>query len=231
MGRRDAGGLGRHAHAPQECLASQGLGNGVPVRALDRLDPQPPLPRAYLQEAGLLCCRGHHGRDVQLQPRRLLVLQAAAAVPSGLAHGSGRLGGPGVRTQRFNTAVGLGSISGRGTGIPKPLGTAKTQHGQVSAGPQAQAREEGESVIIRRDGPSTAQHPRAHCLSPLSQDTTGHTLGPQTTDIRVTNSSGPTMSHSQVLRTHWWRKEESKTEFCTARAWSPGRQEARTDIH
>lgn len=26
-------------------------------------------------------------------------------------------------------------------------------------------------------------------------------------------------------------KEESKTEFCTARAWSPGRQEARTDIH
>lgn len=86
-------------------------------------------------------------------------------------------------------------------------------------------------MIIRRDGPSTAQHPRAHCLSPLSQDTTGHTLGPQTTDIRVTNSSGPTMSHSQVLRTHWWRKEESKTEFCTARAWSPGRQEARTDIH
>lgn len=124
----------------------------------------------------------------------------------------GNASGPGVRTQHFNTTMGLGSISGQGTEIPKPCGMAKTQHGQVSVVLQAQAQEEGGSVINRRDGPSTAQHPHAHCLSLTSQDTARHTLGPQTIHIHVTNSSGPTMSHSQVLRTHWWRNK-SKTKF------------------
>lgn len=86
--RRDVGCLGRHTHTPQESLASQGLGNRVVVRGLGRMYPEPQLARAYLQEAGFLSRWGCRSWNVQLQPRRLLALQAARAVPAGLAHGS-----------------------------------------------------------------------------------------------------------------------------------------------
>ena len=48
VGRGDMGCLGRHTHTPQESLASQGLDNGVTVRRLDGVYPQPLLARAYL---------------------------------------------------------------------------------------------------------------------------------------------------------------------------------------
>lgn len=48
------------------------------------------LARTYLQEAGLLCCRGHRGWDVQLEPWGFLALQAASTVSSGFTHGSRR---------------------------------------------------------------------------------------------------------------------------------------------
>lgn len=89
VGRGDTGGLGGHTHTPQESLASQGLGGGVAVRRLDRAPPQPLPAGAYLEEARLLRRWGHHRRDVQPQPGWLLALQAAGAVPAGLAHGAG----------------------------------------------------------------------------------------------------------------------------------------------
>lgn len=54
VGRGHAGCLSGHTHASQESLPSQGLGNGVTVRGLDGVYPQPLLAGAYLQEAGLL---------------------------------------------------------------------------------------------------------------------------------------------------------------------------------
>lgn len=123
------GRLSWHTHAPQESLASQGLCNGVTVRGLHRMHPQPLLARAYLQEAGLLHCRGHHSWDVQLQPGWLLALQAARAVPAGLAHGS-----------RWST-VGLGGGELFSNNADRSLGVH-----------WAQSQEEGEAAITPQRG-------------------------------------------------------------------------------
>lgn len=88
VGRWDTGCLGWHTHTPQESLPPQGLDDKVLVRSLAREFPKPLQARTYLQEAGIFCCWGRHGWDVQLKPRGLLALQTASAVSSDLTHGS-----------------------------------------------------------------------------------------------------------------------------------------------
>lgn len=89
--------------------------------------------------------------------------------------------------------VGLGSISGRGTGIQKSPRHNQNTTRTGLCGPQAQQAGRRRVSDNQKDGPSTAQHPPGSLpVSAVSRHHRGHTLGPQTTDIRVTNSSGPT---------------------------------------
>lgn len=118
-----AGGMGlsRHAHAPQESLAPQGLGDRGVVRRPCRTHPQPTQARAYLQDTGLLC--GGCGWDVQLQPGRLLALQTARAIPADLAHGCGPGAEGSVRAHqpcRGAGCLGLPGAESRGTAAPTP---------------------------------------------------------------------------------------------------------------
>lgn len=159
--------LSRHAHTPQESLASQGLGDGVMVRGLGRMNPQPMLARACLQEAGVLSRWRHHSWNVQLQPGGLLALQAACAVPAGLAHGS-RCSKAGLRVAKRGGRVG-------GERCLKV--------------PWAQTQEKGKAVITQQGGQDRAtdvlcaQHCRTQSVPALFilTDIAVHILGPQTT--------------------------------------------------